>query len=258
MSDTQGSWEPNWYPHPTTGRQTWWDGTAWGAEATPPPPAPPAPPRVGNGLGVAAFAVGLPTLILSCIPYFVVVMWLGALVAIGLGIAGLVVKNKPRTLAALGLAAGVLAIILGVVITASVASSVVHNASDDEPQSIATGGPRASETPTPTTPAAPAVPAEFTSALTQATSYSRNLHLSKAGIFDQLTSQYGGQFTNEAAQYAIDNVQADWNANALAQAKSYQTNLALSPAAIREQLISQYGGQFLPAEADYAIQHLND
>ncbi|MDN6378130.1 MAG: Ltp family lipoprotein, partial [Brevibacterium aurantiacum] len=27
--------------------------------------------------------------------------------------------------------------------------------------------------------------------------------MSKGGIFDQLTSEYGGQFTEDAAQYAI-------------------------------------------------------
>ena len=32
--------------------------------------------------------------------------------------------------------------------------------------------------------------------------------MSKAGIYDQLTSEYGEKFTAEAAQYAIDNLQA--------------------------------------------------
>ena len=155
MSDTQGSWAPNWYAHPTTGRQTWWDGTAWRPEATPPPP--PVKPRTGNSLGVAAFVIGLIALVLSCIPYFIVVTWVPALTAMGLGIAGCIVNNRPRALAALGLAFGTLAILLGLVISISVASAVTHNTSDDEPQSIATGGPSVSETPTPATPAAPIV-----------------------------------------------------------------------------------------------------
>ena len=33
------------------------------------------------------------------------------------------------------------------------------------------------------------------------------MNMSKAGIYDQLTSEYGGQFTEEAAQYAIDNLE---------------------------------------------------
>lgn len=104
----------------------------------------------------------------------------------------------------------------------------------------------------------PDVPAVYKSALAQASTYANHLHLSKKGLYDQLVSEYGGKFKPEAAQYAIDNVKADWNANALAQAKTYQNDLHLSPASIRDQLVSEHGGQFTAAEADYAIAHLND
>ena len=101
-----------------------------------------------------------------------------------------------------------------------------------------------------------AVPSEYRSALKKAKSYSDNMHMSKAGIYDQLTSEYGEKFTSEAAQYAIDNVEADWNKNALEKAKSYQENMSMSPAAIRDQLTSEYGEKFTEEEADYAISHL--
>ncbi len=104
----------------------------------------------------------------------------------------------------------------------------------------------------------PSVPAEYKSALAQANSYSSTMHLSKKGIYDQLVSEYGGKFQPAAAQYAIDNVKADWNANALAQAKTYQNDLHLSPAAVRSQLISDNGAKFTATEADYAVLHLND
>ena len=101
------------------------------------------------------------------------------------------------------------------------------------------------------------VPAEYTSALTSAETYSDMMHMSKQGIFDQLTSEYGGQFTEDAAQYAVDNIDADWNNNALESAKTYQNEMAMSPAAIHDQLTSEYGGQFTTAQADYAIENLN-
>lgn len=82
--------------------------------------------------------------------------------------------------------------------------------------------------------------------------------MSKQGVYDQLVSEYGGQFSVAAAQYAIDNVSSDWSANALAKAKSYQDIMHMSPSAIRDQLTSEYGEKFTPAEADFAIQHLND
>lgn len=103
----------------------------------------------------------------------------------------------------------------------------------------------------------PQVPAEYKSALIQATEYANTMHMSKQGVYDQLVSQYGGKFTAAAAQYAIANVKADWNANALAKAKEYQDSEHLSPAAIHDQLTSQYGEKFTQAEADYAIAHLN-
>lgn len=104
----------------------------------------------------------------------------------------------------------------------------------------------------------PSVPAEHKSALVQATTYANDMHLSKQGVYDQLVSEYGGKFKPEAAQYATDNIKADWNANALAQAKTYQNDMHLSPAAIRDQLVSEYGGKFTASEADYAVQHLGD
>lgn len=100
------------------------------------------------------------------------------------------------------------------------------------------------------------VPTEFKSALKQAETYSNMMNMSKAGVYDQLTSEYGGQFTEEAAQYAIDNVQADWKKNALKSAETYQETMSMSPNAIYDQLISAYGGQFTEEEAQYAIDNL--
>ena len=101
------------------------------------------------------------------------------------------------------------------------------------------------------------IPTEYKSALKQAETYSEMMHMSKAGIYDQLTSEYGGQFTAEAAQYAIDNVEADWKKNALESAKSYQETMSMSPSAIYDQLVSEYGEQFTAEEAQYAIDNLN-
>lgn len=107
-----------------------------------------------------------------------------------------------------------------------------------------------------TAPVVPDVPTEYKSALNKAQSYSDMMHMSKAGLFDQLTSEFGEKFSVEAAQYAVDNVSADWNLNALAKAKSYQENMSMSPEAIRDQLMSEYGEKFTPDEANYAVQNL--
>ena len=83
------------------------------------------------------------------------------------------------------------------------------------------------------------------------------MHMSKQGIYEQLISEHGEKFTEEEAQYAIDNLKADFNENALEKAKSYQETMSMSPEAIREQLTSEYGEKFTQEEANYAIEHLD-
>ena len=80
--------------------------------------------------------------------------------------------------------------------------------------------------------------------------------MSKQAIYDQLTSEYGEQFTPEEAQYAVDNLQADYNANALEKAKRYYYDMSMSKDAVWDQLTSELGEQFTASEADYAIANL--
>ena len=99
-------------------------------------------------------------------------------------------------------------------------------------------------------------PKEYKKALKKAQRYSDNLHMSKAGIYDQLTSEYGENMSKEAAQYAIDNVEADWEENALKNAESYANRSHMSKAGVYDQLISEYGEQFTDDEAQYAIDNV--
>ena len=100
------------------------------------------------------------------------------------------------------------------------------------------------------------VPTEYKSALKKAEQYSEIMNMSKQGIYDQLVSEYGEQFSAEAAQYAIDNLKVDYKQNALEKAKTYQSEMSMSPEAIRDQLTSEYGEKFTQEEADYAIANL--
>lgn len=102
------------------------------------------------------------------------------------------------------------------------------------------------------------VPREYQSALNKGESYASMMRMSKQGIYDQLTSEHGEKFSEEAAQYAIDNLEVDWKENALSKAKDYQDEMNMSPESIRDQLTSEHGEQFTQEEADYAIEHLND
>lgn len=232
------------------------------ATATLPPQTP--LPKKSVGLALAALLVGIGAFFFGLVPVF------GALVGIAAVVLGILAlrKQQPKGMAVTGLILGGIAAVVSIGMTFGIAAAV-NTAPDDKPAAatVPQVAPKAQQsqkpvaeakTPEPVAAAVPAVPAEYTSALTKAASYSKLMHMSKAGLYDQLTSEYGEKFSPEAAQYAVDNVQADWNANALAKAKSYRDHMSMSPAAIHDQLTSAYGEKFTAAEADYAIQHLND
>lgn len=80
--------------------------------------------------------------------------------------------------------------------------------------------------------------------------------MSKQGMYDQLVSEYGDNFSPEAAQYAIENCGADWKENAAKSARQYQERMNMSRDAIYEQLISEYGEQFTEEEAQYGVDQL--
>ena len=220
----------------------------------------PSPTKKARGFALAALIVGIAAFLLGLIPFFGVLVGLAAII---LGAVALS-KHQPKGMALTGLILGGIAAVTSIVMTFGVMSST-DEASFDTPVAVveesadpAVAEAAAAAEAEAAAAAANAVPTEFRSALSQAKSYSDNMHMSKAGLYDQLTSEYGGQFTAEAGQYAIDNVDADWNVNAAESGKSYQKTMSMSPAAIHDQLTSEYGGQFTVEEADYAIAHLND
>lgn len=100
-----------------------------------------------NGLGLSALIVGAVALIFGIIPFLSFIAWLPALVAIGLGIAGLIVKNRKRLFAWLGLALGVLAIIVGIAVSVAAVAGAAQSVND------AIGSSTVAPAPEATTPA---------------------------------------------------------------------------------------------------------
>lgn len=94
-------------------------------------------------------------------------------------------------------------------------------------------------------------------ALKKAILYAKDMHMSKAKVYHQLTSEYGEKFPVEDAQWAVSRLSdIDWKANALAKAKNYQTEMSMSVDRIHQQLLSEHGEQFTQEEADYALANL--
>ena len=85
---------------------------------------------------------------------------------------------------------------------------------------------------------------EYIAALGKAEFYANEVNMSKKALYEQLTSEYGEKFPKEAAQYAIDNVEANWKENALNKAIFYQKEMNMSRQAVYEQLVSEYGEKF--------------
>ena len=100
------------------------------------------------------------------------------------------------------------------------------------------------------------VPIEYMNALQKAENYSEVLFMSKKGIYKQLTSEYGGKFSHDAANYAIEALSVDYRENALKKAERYYIDLGMSKQAVYDQLVSDYGAAFTPEEAQYAVDRL--
>ena len=97
---------------------------------------------------------------------------------------------------------------------------------------------------------------EYSAALGKAKSYNSLFHMSKKRMYRQLTSEFD-KFSNDAAQYAIDHLEADYKYNALFNAKNYRKLFNMSKSGLFNQLTSYIDG-FTEEEANYAIQHLGD
>ncbi len=91
-------------------------------------------------------------------------------------------------------------------------------------------------------------------------SYLYTGHMSKQGLYDQLTSEYGSQMTVDEANNAINRIDplVNWNNLAILSAKSYRETGNLTGQALIDQLTSEYGSRFTPEQAQYGVLHIDD
>ncbi|MBU0437799.1 Ltp family lipoprotein [Staphylococcus succinus] len=99
---------------------------------------------------------------------------------------------------------------------------------------------------------------EYKNALNSAKNYQSVIPMSKAGLYEQLTSSAGDQYPVEAAQYAINNLEADYKENALKSAKNYQDTMPMSDSELFKQLTSDAGDKYTQEEAKYAIDNIEN
>lgn len=90
-----------------------------------------------------------------------------------------------------------------------------------------------------------------------AQSYLSFTSFSRAGLIDQLTSEYGDGYPPEDAEFAVARLEAeggvDWNAEAAEAAASYLSFTSFSRQGLLDQLTSEYGDGFTPEQAEYGV-----
>lgn len=80
--------------------------------------------------------------------------------------------------------------------------------------------------------------------------------LSESGVYSVLMDPAEGGFSKEAAQYAMSQLDVDWNENALTSAQYYMDMYEITKDELREQLVSTDGEGFTEEQADYAMANL--
>jgi hypothetical protein len=77
---------------------------------------------------------------------------------------------------------------------------------------------------------------------------------SRAGLIDQLSSEYGEGYSVTDATAAIDSLSVDWNAQSVRSAKQYLDMTGFSCKGLIDQLSSDYGSKYTVSEATYGAQ----
>lgn len=101
------------------------------------------------------------------------------------------------------------------------------------------------------------IPRQNKNALKAAENYITTMPFSKDALYEQLTSEHGSKFPQEAAQYAIDNLKVDYKEQALKAAQNYLNTMPMSDDELYQQLTSEYGDKYTQEEAQYAIDNID-
>lgn len=77
---------------------------------------------------------------------------------------------------------------------------------------------------------------------------------SRAGLIDQLSSQYGDGYSVSDATAAVDSLSIDWNRQAVRSARQYLDMMGFSCNGLIDQLSSDAGDKFTPSQARYGAE----
>lgn len=120
-----------------------------------------------------------------------------------------------------------------------------------QPKKVADSVAKEEEAPKPTKPT-PSYTKAQENAIRSAQSYVDLMPFSRAGLIDQLSSEYGEGFNRADAEFAVDHIDVDWFAEAVESAESYLETMPMSRQGLIDQLTSEYGEQFTLKQATQA------
>lgn len=228
-----------WYPQPD-GTQRYWDGDTWTEHLAPGTGSRGNPEAAGPGKPDSALASDRSRPWFKKKRFLIPGGLLAASVLFGaMGAAGDEPSN-PGT---------------AVETTSSPSSSVEESAAPVTQSATPTPEPTPSDTPE---PAAAEVEGTVSqeNALRSAETYIEFKGFSKKGLIDQLSSEYGEGFSKADAEWAVENLDVNWNEQAVRSGETYLEMKGFSRSGLIEQLSSEYGDQFTKKQATHAAEAL--
>jgi hypothetical protein len=137
---------------------------------------------------------------------------------------------------------------VGIIVVLMIIGSLGGGGSDSgiqtQPQS--SGAAAGSSTPDPVTSG---LTTTQRNALRSANNYLELSGFSRQGLIDQLSSEYGDQYSVADATAAVDRLQVDWNAQAARSAENYLNMSGFSCQGLIDQLSSPYGDKYTVEQA---------
>jgi len=91
-------------------------------------------------------------------------------------------------------------------------------------------------------------------AVRSAQSYLDMMGFSRAGLIEQLSSDFGSGYSVADATVAVDSLGVDWNEQAVRSAKQYLDMMGFSCSGLVEQLTSEYGSKYTQTQATYGAR----
>ena len=189
----------------------------WNPQHPEPAQKMPPIPQSKSGMAIAGFVLGIIALLTSFLPIINNLSFFLAILGLIFGIVGMVgISKGKKSGKGLAIAAIVICVVSGAVVlgTQSMYSAALDSAASSSATTSTSASSAASTESTAASDSASgssstadsSVSAEYRNALAKAQQYSDQGSMSKSAIHDQLTSQYGEQFTESEADYAIANL----------------------------------------------------